>query len=34
MSYDTGEKPPRRFVEQATPMVPFLHVSPREDAKR
>jgi hypothetical protein len=23
MSYDTGEKPPQRFVEQATPMVGF-----------
>ncbi|KAA9150508.1 catechol 2,3-dioxygenase [Amycolatopsis acidicola] len=23
MSYDTGEKPPRRFVEQATPLVTF-----------
>jgi len=36
MSYDTGEKPPQRFVEQATPTVAFpaTRPRPREDAKR
>jgi catechol 2,3-dioxygenase-like lactoylglutathione lyase family enzyme len=34
MSYDTGEKPPRRFVEQATPMASFPTpgLRPREEA--
>jgi catechol 2,3-dioxygenase-like lactoylglutathione lyase family enzyme len=34
MSYDTGEKPPRRFVEQATPVVPLLFPTHREEARR